>query len=36
VVALDRRRRPELREAVAARHSVETWADGIIEAVQAR
>jgi glycosyltransferase involved in cell wall biosynthesis len=36
LVALDRRRRPELREAVRARHSVDTWADGIIEAVQAR
>ncbi len=36
LVSLDRRRRPELREAVAARHSVDTWADGIIEAMRAR
>jgi glycosyltransferase involved in cell wall biosynthesis len=28
--ALDRRRRPELRERVAERHSVEHWADGVI------
>jgi glycosyltransferase involved in cell wall biosynthesis len=31
--ALDRRRRPELREAVRARHSVEHWADGLLAAV---
>ena len=33
---LDRRRRPELREAVAQRHSVEHWADGLLAAVEAR
>jgi glycosyltransferase involved in cell wall biosynthesis len=30
LVALDRRRRPELRERVAQRHSVEHWADGLL------
>jgi glycosyltransferase involved in cell wall biosynthesis len=33
---LDRRRRPELREAVAQRHSVEHWADGLLAAVEGR
>jgi glycosyltransferase involved in cell wall biosynthesis len=33
---LDRRRRPELRELVAARHSVEHWADGVIATVERR
>lgn len=33
---LDRRRRPELREAVAARHSVEHWADGLLAVVEGR
>ena len=31
--ALDRRRRPDLREIVAARHSVEHWADGVLATV---
>ncbi|HEY5057721.1 MAG TPA: glycosyltransferase family 4 protein [Gaiellaceae bacterium] len=31
--SLDRRRRPELREAVAAHHSVEHWADGVLATV---
>jgi glycosyltransferase involved in cell wall biosynthesis len=31
--SLDRRRRPELREVVAARHSVEHWADGVLATV---
>jgi glycosyltransferase involved in cell wall biosynthesis len=30
---LDRRRRPELREVVRARHSVEHWADGLLATV---
>jgi len=30
---LERRRRPELREAVRARHSVEHWADGLLATV---
>jgi glycosyltransferase involved in cell wall biosynthesis len=34
--SLDRRRRPELREIVAARHSVEHWADGVLATVEAR
>lgn len=34
--ALDARRRPELRESVAAAHSVEHWADGILAIVAAR
>ena len=33
---LDRRRRPELRELVAAGHSVEHWADGVIATVERR
>jgi glycosyltransferase involved in cell wall biosynthesis len=31
--SLDRRRRPELREYVAAHHSVEHWADGVLATV---
>lgn len=31
--SLDRRRRPELREVVVARHSVEHWADGVLATV---
>jgi glycosyltransferase involved in cell wall biosynthesis len=31
--SLDRRRRPELRELVVARHSVEHWADGVLATV---
>jgi glycosyltransferase involved in cell wall biosynthesis len=31
--ALDRRRRPELRELVARNHSVEHWADGVLATV---
>jgi len=34
--ALDRRRRPELRELVAANHSVEHWADGVLATVEER
>ena len=34
--ALDRRRRPELRELVAARHSVEHWADRLLATVERR
>jgi glycosyltransferase involved in cell wall biosynthesis len=33
---LDRRRRPELRALVAANHSVEHWADGLLATVEAR
>jgi glycosyltransferase involved in cell wall biosynthesis len=33
---LDRRRRPELREQVAAHHSVEHWADGLLATVGRR
>ncbi|HEY3543707.1 MAG TPA: glycosyltransferase family 4 protein [Gaiellaceae bacterium] len=33
---LDPRRRPELRELVARRHSVEHWADGLLATVTAR
>jgi glycosyltransferase involved in cell wall biosynthesis len=33
---LDTRRRPELREAVARRHSVEHWADGLLATVAGR
>jgi glycosyltransferase involved in cell wall biosynthesis len=33
--ALDRRRRPELREIVAARHSVDHWADALLATVAA-
>jgi glycosyltransferase involved in cell wall biosynthesis len=36
LLALDRRRRPELREAVSREHSVEHWADGVLAAVEAR
>ena len=32
--ALDRRRRPELRDVVLARHSVEHWADGVLATVR--
>ncbi|MDX6442613.1 MAG: hypothetical protein QOE43_2342, partial [Gaiellaceae bacterium] len=32
--ALDRRRRPELRELVARTHSVEHWADGLLATVE--
>ena len=31
--SLDRRRRPELRELVAARHSIDHWADGVLATV---
>ena len=34
--SLDRRRRPELRELVASRHSVEHWADAVLATVEAR
>jgi len=34
--ALDRRRRPELREVVLARHSVDHWADGVLATVEAQ
>ena len=34
--SLDRRRRPELRERVAARHSVERWADELLATVAPR
>jgi glycosyltransferase involved in cell wall biosynthesis len=34
--SLDRRRRPELREIVMARHSVEQWADGVLATVERR
>jgi glycosyltransferase involved in cell wall biosynthesis len=34
--ALDRRRRPELRELVRERHSVERWADGLLATVRRR
>jgi hypothetical protein len=33
---LDRRRRPELREHVAAHHSVDRWADGVLATVERR
>ena len=33
---LDRRRRPDLREIVAARHSVEHWADAVLATVEER
>jgi glycosyltransferase involved in cell wall biosynthesis len=36
LVALDRRRRPELREIVAARHSVDHWADAVVATVGRR
>jgi hypothetical protein len=32
--ALDRRRRPELRELVVRNHSVEHWADGLLATVE--
>jgi glycosyltransferase involved in cell wall biosynthesis len=31
LLRIDRRRRPELRELVVAHHSVERWAEGILE-----
>jgi glycosyltransferase involved in cell wall biosynthesis len=34
LLALDRRRRPELRAAVEARHSVDHWADQLLAAVR--
>jgi glycosyltransferase involved in cell wall biosynthesis len=34
LLALDRRRRPELRQLVAEHHSVESWARGILRAAQ--
>jgi glycosyltransferase involved in cell wall biosynthesis len=34
--SLDTRRRPELREIVAARHSVEHWADAVLATVERR
>ncbi len=34
--ALDPRRRPELRQVVAERHSVDHWADGLIATVEGR
>ncbi|HEY8316319.1 MAG TPA: hypothetical protein VIG35_05590, partial [Gaiellaceae bacterium] len=36
LLALDRRRRPELRDAVAARHSVDHWAESVLAAVGRR
>jgi glycosyltransferase involved in cell wall biosynthesis len=36
LVGLDLRRRPELREIVSARHSVDTWADAVLASVVAR
>jgi glycosyltransferase involved in cell wall biosynthesis len=36
LLALDRSRRPELREIVATRHSVEHWADAVLATVQRR
>ena len=33
---LDRRRRPELRDVVVERHSVDHWADGVLATVEAR
>jgi glycosyltransferase involved in cell wall biosynthesis len=36
LVGLDPRRRPELREIVAARHSVEHWADAVVATVGRR
>ena len=35
LLALERRRRPELRERVTERHSVDSWADGVLEAAGA-
>jgi glycosyltransferase involved in cell wall biosynthesis len=34
--ALDRRRRPELRDVVVDRHSVDHWADGVLATVETR
>jgi hypothetical protein len=34
--ALDRRRRPELRELVQANHSVEHWAEALLATVERR
>ena len=34
--AVDRRRRPELRDVVVARHSVDHWADGVLATVEGR
>jgi glycosyltransferase involved in cell wall biosynthesis len=34
--SLDRRRRPELRDVVVARHSVDHWADGVLATVEPR
>jgi glycosyltransferase involved in cell wall biosynthesis len=34
--SLDRRRRPELRDVVIARHSVDHWADGVVATVERR
>ena len=36
LLVLDRRRRPELREAVLERHSVDHWADGVLATVETR
>lgn len=36
LLALDRRRRPELREIVATQHSVEHWADAVLATVERR
>jgi glycosyltransferase involved in cell wall biosynthesis len=36
LVTLERRRRPELRDVVTARHSVETWADAVLATVGRR
>ncbi|HEY1369747.1 MAG TPA: glycosyltransferase family 4 protein [Gaiellaceae bacterium] len=36
LLALDPRRRPDLRERVVERHSVESWADGILAAAERR
>jgi glycosyltransferase involved in cell wall biosynthesis len=36
LLALDRRRRPELREIVAIRHSVDHWADAVVTTVGRR
>jgi hypothetical protein len=34
LATLDRRRRPELRERVVERHSVGSWADGLLAAAR--
>jgi glycosyltransferase involved in cell wall biosynthesis len=36
LLQLDRRRRPDLRELVRRRHSVETWADAVLATVDSR